>query len=563
MPKLLKTPFAADAAEGYRTDVQESNGAALNSATYQIGFPPITMQSIASNGMPPKGSDLNGVLYDVTDNLVFLTQGGGYGFDSAYATSIGGYPLNAKLRLNDGTEAISTIANNTNDPNVNLTGWVKANSASQILDESGKTQQEINDSQLIFNDKYTKFKQPEANSIEQELSTRAKKKQYVGDYSSLQSALDAKRNNTSNLEVETNTTYTANTQVNLSGYTFINGSGFYSQIKLDTGGSLVYTPTGVADDHAQRIISNIQIRGDGTVGDYLTPKNGTTTGLKWTGGAYAQHSGIIFNGHDIGLSINNSYTNVNRYHYYRACKTAGLHLNNVTSHREEMIYARFNSGTAVLIEGTTQNVHFAGGAIEGNRGIAIQHKDIPALAFPKVILNDTYFESNGDLNAKVPAVDFQAHPNLHVTAFGGSYWNNALSGIITGAYRWGNSVSFENSTINGYHYSKRTSVVHGTDYASYNSAINTTGATLLEYSEPTMMTNYLPTTRVDGIGAIFQTVFRGRTATKFLQPNEITASYPHVLSKSTTTTISENTSLDYGDGSWTNIAFAATGSGGR
>lgn len=144
MPKLLKTPFAADAAEGYRTDIQESTGVAPNSATYQIGFPPNTMQSIAAGGMPPKGSDLNGVLYDVTDNLVFLTQGGGYGFDATYATAIGGYPLNARLRLNDGTEAISTIANNTNDPNVNLNGWVKTNSASQILDESGLSQQEVN-----------------------------------------------------------------------------------------------------------------------------------------------------------------------------------------------------------------------------------------------------------------------------------------------------------------------------------------------------------------------------------------------------------------------------------
>ena len=51
MPKLLKTPFAIDAAEGFRTDIQESTGAAPNSATYQVGFPPVTMQSIASNGM--------------------------------------------------------------------------------------------------------------------------------------------------------------------------------------------------------------------------------------------------------------------------------------------------------------------------------------------------------------------------------------------------------------------------------------------------------------------------------------------------------------------------------
>lgn len=139
MPKLLKTPFAIDAAEGFRTDIQESTGAAPNSATYQVGFPPVTMQSIASNGMPPKGSDLNGVLYDITDNLVFLTQGGGYGFDAAYATSIGGYPLNAVLRLDDGTEVISTIANNTNDPTVNMTGWKRYLSAENILYKNGYT----------------------------------------------------------------------------------------------------------------------------------------------------------------------------------------------------------------------------------------------------------------------------------------------------------------------------------------------------------------------------------------------------------------------------------------
>lgn len=129
MPKLLKTPFAIDAAEGFRTDIQESTGAAPNSATYQVGFPPVTMQSIASNGMPPKGSDLNGVLYDITDNLVFLTQGGGYGFDAAYATSIGGYPLNARLRLTNGDIVKSTVDGNTNDPNVDMTGWVLDNKA--------------------------------------------------------------------------------------------------------------------------------------------------------------------------------------------------------------------------------------------------------------------------------------------------------------------------------------------------------------------------------------------------------------------------------------------------
>lgn len=124
MPKLLTTPFATDAPTELRTDIQVSTGAAPNSATYQQGFPANTMEPITAGGIPPKGSDFNGIFYDITDNLVFLTQGNGYPFDAAYATSIGGYPLNAHLRLNTGYEVKSTIANNSSDPNLDMSNWV-------------------------------------------------------------------------------------------------------------------------------------------------------------------------------------------------------------------------------------------------------------------------------------------------------------------------------------------------------------------------------------------------------------------------------------------------------
>lgn len=54
------------------------------------------------------------------------------------------YQANNEVRLDDGTVVISTIDNNSNNPNSNMTGWKKKNSADQIFDESGKTQQEIN-----------------------------------------------------------------------------------------------------------------------------------------------------------------------------------------------------------------------------------------------------------------------------------------------------------------------------------------------------------------------------------------------------------------------------------
>lgn len=62
-----------------------------------------------------------------------------------YESKTGGYALNERVQLATGDIVRSTIPSNVNNPNENMTGWVKANDASQIFDASGKTQQEIND----------------------------------------------------------------------------------------------------------------------------------------------------------------------------------------------------------------------------------------------------------------------------------------------------------------------------------------------------------------------------------------------------------------------------------
>lgn len=61
-----------------------------------------------------------------------------------YAKS-GGYDLNDRVILDNGDIVRSTVANNTVDPNLDMTGWIKTNSASQIIDKNGKSQQHIND----------------------------------------------------------------------------------------------------------------------------------------------------------------------------------------------------------------------------------------------------------------------------------------------------------------------------------------------------------------------------------------------------------------------------------
>ena len=65
----------------------------------------------------------------------------------------GGYLKNARVMLANGDIVKSNIDGNTNDPNVNMTGWVKTNSASQIVDENGLNQQQINN-EIIYSSRF-------------------------------------------------------------------------------------------------------------------------------------------------------------------------------------------------------------------------------------------------------------------------------------------------------------------------------------------------------------------------------------------------------------------------
>lgn len=142
--RLISTPFAQ---EGEKTDIQNVTGESDNSATYRVGFPPITMQSIRLGGKPPKGMDFNGVLFDITENISFLCKGGRYQYSAGLSTLIGGYPEGSNLLLDDNiTEVVSEIASNQNNPNTNMTGWkLKPTKASSVLSDGNQNQQQIND----------------------------------------------------------------------------------------------------------------------------------------------------------------------------------------------------------------------------------------------------------------------------------------------------------------------------------------------------------------------------------------------------------------------------------
>ena len=64
----------------------------------------------------------------------------------------GGYNLGATVKLENGDIVKSTVANNIANPNVDMTGWVKTNSAGQIFTAYGRTQEQKNDEIVSFLD---------------------------------------------------------------------------------------------------------------------------------------------------------------------------------------------------------------------------------------------------------------------------------------------------------------------------------------------------------------------------------------------------------------------------
>lgn len=70
------------------------------------------------------------------------------GVDYFRPTLAGGYIPNARVMLANGNIVQnSTGGNLTNNPNIDMTGWILSNSASKIFDKNGRTLQELNDIQ--------------------------------------------------------------------------------------------------------------------------------------------------------------------------------------------------------------------------------------------------------------------------------------------------------------------------------------------------------------------------------------------------------------------------------
>lgn len=126
IPSKIPLPFAYAAGTSYRNTIPTASqiGIANGRASLTDGFPPLTFTPISSGGVPPFGGDVNGILYEITAIQQWQQAGGFFPFDSAFATAVGGYPKGAILQAAAfGGLWISTIENNSNNPDTGGTGW--------------------------------------------------------------------------------------------------------------------------------------------------------------------------------------------------------------------------------------------------------------------------------------------------------------------------------------------------------------------------------------------------------------------------------------------------------
>ena len=128
-PDLIPEPFA-QSGDKNPIPLERAIADPIYRASWKAGFPPDTRLPKDVGGEAPDGLDFNGVLNILSQAVVFLQKGNAYQFDAALAP----YPIGALVRSNDNlTTYQSTVPNNSNNPNSNMTGWRVYNGSGFIV----------------------------------------------------------------------------------------------------------------------------------------------------------------------------------------------------------------------------------------------------------------------------------------------------------------------------------------------------------------------------------------------------------------------------------------------
>ena len=147
IPSKFAIPWGNSAASAYiRTIPQSSQIGIVNcAASLTDGFPPLTFLPIGAGGCPPFGQDFNGILKQVTQWNQWQAVSSGLPWDTAFSTSVGGYPKASIVQSNVlfGRLWLSTADNNTTNPDATTSAnWIAlpgTNTAGTVLSTMSTT----------------------------------------------------------------------------------------------------------------------------------------------------------------------------------------------------------------------------------------------------------------------------------------------------------------------------------------------------------------------------------------------------------------------------------------
>jgi len=122
IPSGIQLPFA-NAGAKQTIPVASQIGVVNGRASYTDGFPPLTRTPVIAGGVPPFGTDFNGILNAITAIQQWQTAGGLFKFDATWSTANSGYPKGAVIAnaSNDGAW-LSLVENNTTNPDTAVIG---------------------------------------------------------------------------------------------------------------------------------------------------------------------------------------------------------------------------------------------------------------------------------------------------------------------------------------------------------------------------------------------------------------------------------------------------------
>lgn len=130
-PPVMIEPFAVSAAGPQITNPIPKTTSTPGAASYDLGFPPDTMQPIVGGGVPPFGPDFNGILFAITASIAAMQAGQPWLYNTDIVTAIGGYPAGTILGSNDATAGapgglwLNIVNSNVTDPDGGApSGWV-------------------------------------------------------------------------------------------------------------------------------------------------------------------------------------------------------------------------------------------------------------------------------------------------------------------------------------------------------------------------------------------------------------------------------------------------------